>query len=1735
MSKLGTENSTITLNTTLIYQLKSAELRKICSSTRYKNLFNGYTKYRKIGDLRVFMISRINSLNQSEDQTEETQGMGIRGAPIQELEMGEDIINTVAELIPIVDYGPNIVVRQYNDTVFKNIYHLADLHISKHNLIDICTNISGLLMEDTENSIVVIVGDIFQHYEPTIESIMSFYNLIVLISEQMPILLVPGNHDIRNPKCNQNTILKLFSQLINNVYYTDKCQNIIFGNLIFGHIPFWNHKELINADINHLVDNILPRTTNRQTQHIALYHDSIIGSYQTETLMASYGVNISVFDPFNIVMLGHHHKYQLFNNTDILKVAYCGSLTQLTFSDNPTKGFIKWSLVERNRQYEPQFIPVLSMNLFITIENDIINYDPRNYGYVSNLNVRYILGHNQSINEGIIGKLRENYTIQKIKRVGTGLYNTLCIENTQNISTENQQENIIDSVVLETFLHNIDQIYCVPIRNLHKEYVMKVTTNTENINTEEHENELFDSINASQHNWTIKELAFKNMFSYGGNKVYTILFDEGTNIVSITGSNGLGKSSIMHILIYTIFGSSGKSITNNDVLNNKSNVFECSLKFTIGDNEYKLIRHGKYFRSKLVCNAKLYLNNRMISEHKKYIDKCITDLFGKYTGFINSNVLTNNFDTKITTKQGTQLRNLFIEIFQLDKYRTISDLIRTSVIKMENEASEIKGSISSYDILVSDLDTYRNLYNEKQNELEVLIIKEREINCFIQEHTDLVNRILEESVFDTVDTTKLVHLFKILISQLNVNINDIPTEINSIDIDELHNSLVQYENKIQTYTEELSNYNTQCNLIVQKLSDTEELINNIRTVDVADSFINKLMNNEIIKCYAIHLLTKVETMKSKLEINKFKVNIINLLNEHIANNDFYIDEETKTLINEYFIEDIDNISYFIKTFNTLSTQNIRNVETVGSEIALTEHLMNETAKQIECSGRLQTKMTNLTERLNEYDNQELYENQFNLIKRNVMKRMSYIEHNMLNLIYTKRKQFIDFINENGLQLNERSPRNEENSDAISPFELVDKYKKYSNSIQGLEEKIREQELYNSTHHKSLRMLYDKYFVSITNLQELCEHVIIDDETIEYKYKPLYNVYRGVLGFINEFTRDIINIDKISSDEQENMIDIMTERMTRLINKRELVISKMLYYYDIFVEDEKQIDKLIRLTRLKLSNFISTLNTVNELDMVFKERVTKFINNTEFVFISVSTNSESINLSKNIVNLYTIALTRLTNDLTKFKEAWNATKENVKELRNEYEYTKKVYEDYPSLSRLKRILKEHRNKHKLLTNEYSEINLRKMLVTELGKSLNDLRVNINAESDILHGRIGSISTNNYISDIIVRLSRKYRIYNTEIQTFTDLYGSFVENIDHAEDDRRYTQKMFEDTFEKICCDVLEDYHNYNTEYQKLTRELEKYKVLASDYAGKIKRLELDIHNFTGKAVRKRLKYYSVKMYRLYLEITNIRGWTDIFDNSINTEEVHENFDINLYNQFEDIANEVLESDKMRTEKLVTHNSVINEKRIVLEENNVVQNKCRHMCDSFIEKINQKEKQINELTLLNERYSQLIEQINIREIYRKIIDNKTFTGQILNDKVQRLVDSANFLLTKLDSGLKIIIDTDFNIAFAKGGNRFGINLASGFETFIINFVLKLSLHYYSCNVIGNIFIIDEGLDCIDDTNLTHFQDMLQNEIMSDKVIIIITHSEQYLNVSDLILRVQYQDSQNGSQLALSNSFF
>lgn len=231
--------------------------------------------------------------------------------------------------------------------------HLSDLHIGKRvNEFPMYEDQEYILTEiikiiDNEKpDAVLIAGDIYDKSIPPSDAVTMFDAFLVLLSKRnLKVFVISGNHD--SPER-----LSFCSRLIekSGVYFSPVYNGHIapikledeYGEVNIYMLPFvkpanvrrfFDDREILSYT-DAMEAAISEMNVNRESRNVLVTHQFVTGADRTESEEISVGgtdnVDVSVFDDFDYVALGHIHRPQ---NCLSKRVRYCGTPLKYSFSE----------------------------------------------------------------------------------------------------------------------------------------------------------------------------------------------------------------------------------------------------------------------------------------------------------------------------------------------------------------------------------------------------------------------------------------------------------------------------------------------------------------------------------------------------------------------------------------------------------------------------------------------------------------------------------------------------------------------------------------------------------------------------------------------------------------------------------------------------------------------------------------------------------------------------------------------------------------------------------------------------------------------------------------------------------------------------------------------------------------------------------------------------------------------------------------------------------------------------------------------------------------------------------------------------------------------------------------------------------------------------------------------------------------------------------------------------------
>lgn len=838
-----------------------------------------------------------------------------------------------------------IIKKEFNyKSEIKKIIHISDIHIplfkrndeylevfeTLYNKIKSIKN--DLKIEENSNIpiIIVITGDIL-HSKSDLspECIFNTRNFIKNLLKLLPVVIIPGNHDVNMNNNNRlDSITPILDDLSNNeqLYYLVHTGIYTLNNIVFSHASIYDYNIIPSEEIE---------TKDNQVK-IALFHGRINGVETNNgfTLSGEVSKNtnktitVSAFNNYDLVLLGDIHNHQFIKK----HIAYAGSLIQQNISEDLTKhGLILWDIESKT-------------GVFHRIKN--------NYGYLEvvidnkQVNKEYLMTKNES-NPNIPKNihLRVLYKNTPISYVEDFVAIAKMHHNVVNVFYNNIDNN--NSSLDNKDSSNLMQINLTLPEEQNKyieSYLKENTSATEediniikqlNIKT----NESIDVENIVElRNFKIISLEFSNLFSYGLSNF--INFKDFNGIVGIIADNHMGKSSILEIILFAIYDKFSRKGGIKDMINNRKNNFKIHIVLQIEDYQYHIIKSGSRTKTSSVSQkiqfyrVKGNINECLEEDTLMKTKEVIKRYFGNYNDIINTNFSIQNNSNQFIDSENTARRKELERILNIDfidilykkgqeafsKNKTILDHISTKVnpnLGAELGKDKIK-YIANLEKITKIKEECQSIINEKREELILLNQKLTSIDNLDEIDIDKLQLKLKECVSN--ETTLILNFVKlkkdINIDKLDsLSVDSITEQIQKTD-STFSDTITKYNLKIQKYNSLLIQNTAKLRAIEEE--NYEEEINKLeKSIDKLDNDINTLEYDINSKS---NLDTTISNYKNKIkkENEEFlklqKETLPSSLNLHLKDNkpaalkkQFKNDEET--LFNRLKIDDGDYSKY----------------------------------------------------------------------------------------------------------------------------------------------------------------------------------------------------------------------------------------------------------------------------------------------------------------------------------------------------------------------------------------------------------------------------------------------------------------------------------------------------------------------------------------------------------------------------------------------------------------------------------------------------------------------------------------------------------------------------------------------------------------------------------------------------------------------------------------------------------
>lgn len=789
---------------------------------------------------------------------------------------------------------------------------MADIHISRnisrHEEYRIQFEKIYEKLKELKPDRIVIVGDLYHDFidlEGEAEILMGdFLNNLANISK---VIIVRGNHDLRKKSLNRQDVIKTITKLISNsnITYYDKTGFYEDENVIW---CVHNHaeKNKFGERSNPWYDCEIPKTENKIT--IDLFHDPIDGCMMGNEIIINKTNMVKTSDlKGNFGMLGDIHTHQYMNKNKT--IAYPSSIIQQNFGEDiDNHGFILWNLIMKNSTFYQLDSDYTLVNVHIFENSD---YD--------NLRIIEEIKPNSSIKihwteyaahltieneQKIINFIKNKYKIEEIKFEKTTLYKDLFSSKllSERIDISNPQNQ----------------------RDLFVEYLTAKQYNEEQINQileiDDIINERLEYREFNNIQWTIDNIWFNNFKTYGdGNK---IPWSDKNGIIQITGENREGKSTLIDVICYILYGTTlytnklgGAKIEKNGearFINNKRDLDYCEagLDLIIDSVCFKLKRKterkwdnkGNIKSAATVIDYLDSFGKLLNDETKDKTQKLINETLGTFDDFIRQ-VLTNsdNINSMFSISRADFLDSLIrdagYDIFdkKLEEFKKYQKELNEEkiVVNLQEDTERISSIKDENNILTQTLQNNINLIKESKNLISIKNKEKEDIMSSLYHIDEEIETLDMNKCKDLLDNYKIIIQSKI--SEIFSNEEKMKKLKSSYD-----------EEKLENFKKKSMDFNQDILTLKVKIKDVDFSIEGQKNlIDKYDTEIKTFKDKT-----KLEIQSKIKEVENEKKISTSKINT-------------YIEEAKKEL--EFQIKDIEN------NISAINVQ-LKNIKEQGVEI-----------------------------------------------------------------------------------------------------------------------------------------------------------------------------------------------------------------------------------------------------------------------------------------------------------------------------------------------------------------------------------------------------------------------------------------------------------------------------------------------------------------------------------------------------------------------------------------------------------------------------------------------------------------------------------------------------------------------------------------------------------------------------------------------------------------------------------
>jgi DNA repair exonuclease SbcCD ATPase subunit len=551
--------------------------------------------------------------------------------------------------------------------MFARLYHISDIHIrmyARHGEYRVVFENLYEALDGATDAAVVITGDILHNkIDLTPECCLIVHEFLTRLGQIMPVFMIAGNHDaLLNNRDRVDSLTSiLHDRLPHNVHYLRDTGCYEHENIVFV------VNSLLDAEEREWISCADVRAkTPTDKKVIALYHGQV--GHWTNTAgfkSQTYEKAVDDFDGADMVLLGDIHKHQYMDG-ERRRMAYAGSLISqnLTETDDD-HGVLTWRVADGTSSFTRVANPYAYKDAVYNAADDTMRMDGVNHA-VDRITLpekgtlRIRLSDNVAANRDMLTRLHQRYPTLRVQTVFSAASASATTSTTMTAVDD-------DLAVLQGYVQdrwrgreNVDRVVTELSRYFH-----------------EHRTGRRD-----QTDWKLVSVRFDLMFGYGKDNVIDFEKFQPHTMTGIFGSNSAGKSTLIDILSFMLFGKITRSAQGNST---PREIIHCAetqsygeVVIRIGESLYKITKKcSRQKNDKIKIVEKLFeigadgRVGELTDEQRRRTDKRIAEKVGTLDNFLMTSVMLQQKERSFREMTQSLKKDFLYNLFHLDWFEKL--------------------------------------------------------------------------------------------------------------------------------------------------------------------------------------------------------------------------------------------------------------------------------------------------------------------------------------------------------------------------------------------------------------------------------------------------------------------------------------------------------------------------------------------------------------------------------------------------------------------------------------------------------------------------------------------------------------------------------------------------------------------------------------------------------------------------------------------------------------------------------------------------------------------------------------------------------------------------------------------------------------------------------------------------------------------------------------------------------